>query len=116
MKNFRNSTRTRFHLTRNLKFIRAQLDWTQERMATEATINRGQYNEIENGKAGASIDALARLGFAAKVYPYLLIMPKEEAEPLLAAALERNPDFKKAQKKREQAEKLSTKSRSSSKK
>lgn len=63
----------RDRLATNLRMLRAELGWSQERLALEANLNRTYLSAVERSEQNISIDNLWRLAQALKVAPERLI-------------------------------------------
>lgn len=65
----------RDRLATNLRLLRAEFGWSQERLALEANLNRTYLSAVERSEQNISIDNLWRLAQALQVAPERLISP-----------------------------------------
>lgn len=65
-------------LARNLRLIRAERGWSQERLAFEAGLNRTYLSAVERSEQNISLDNIHRLAAALKMEAWRLLMPGEE--------------------------------------
>lgn len=67
-------------LARNLRLFRAEVGWSQERLAHEAGLNRTYLSAVERSEQNISVDNIARLAAAMSVDAWTLLRDKD-AEP-----------------------------------
>jgi len=65
-------------LARNLRIIRAEKGWSQERLAAEAGLNRTYLSAVERSEQNISIDNLYRVAEGLGVEAFTLIKTSDE--------------------------------------
>ncbi len=71
----------------NLRYARAMRRWSQEHLAELAGLHRTGVGALERADAAATVDSLASLGRAIGVAPHVLLMPPEDAQPIILHAV-----------------------------
>jgi len=61
-------------IARNLRLLRADRGWSQERLAHEAGLNRTYLSAVERSEQNISVDNIARLASALKVEAWTLFV------------------------------------------
>lgn len=61
-------------LARNLRLIRAERGWSQERLAHEAGLNRTYLSAVERSEQNISLDNVARLAAAVEMEAWQLLV------------------------------------------
>ncbi|WP_189369317.1 helix-turn-helix domain-containing protein [Tateyamaria omphalii] len=64
-------------LARNLRLFRAEVGWSQERLAHEAGLNRTYLSAVERSEQNISVDNIARLAAAMRVDAWTLLRDKD---------------------------------------
>ncbi len=59
----------------NVRAVRRQKGWTQERLAFEAGVKRAYVSEIEGGKRNPTLDIVEKLAVALDAAPAALLAP-----------------------------------------
>jgi len=59
-------------LARNLRLLRADRGWSQERLANESGLNRTYLSAVERSEQNISVDNVARLAAALRVEAWIL--------------------------------------------
>lgn len=65
-------------LARNLRLLRADRGWSQERLAHEAGLNRTYLSAVERSEQNISVDNVARLAIALHVEAWTLFVGAEK--------------------------------------
>ncbi|NBB81365.1 MAG: helix-turn-helix domain-containing protein [Verrucomicrobia bacterium] len=60
-------------LARNLRLFRAELGWSQERLAHESGLNRTYLSAVERSEQNISVDNISRLADAMEVEAWTLL-------------------------------------------
>jgi transcriptional regulator with XRE-family HTH domain len=61
---------------RNIRKVRIEKSWTQEKLATRSKLTYEYINRLENGRVNVSLDTLVRIAKALKIEPHLLLIPE----------------------------------------
>lgn len=62
-------------LARNIRLARADRNWSQEKLAFEAGLNRTYVSAVERSEQNMSVDNMARIAIALGVEPFRLLLP-----------------------------------------
>ncbi len=62
-------------LARNLRRLRAERQWSQEKLALESGLNRTYLSAVERSEQNISVDNIARLADALAVEAWILLTP-----------------------------------------
>lgn len=65
-------------IARNLRLLRADRGWSQERLAHEAGLNRTYLSAVERSEQNISVDNIARLATALHVEAWTLFVSSEK--------------------------------------
>ena len=63
-------------LARNLRLLRAERGWSQERLAHEAGLNRTYLSAVERSEQNISVDNIAKLAGALDLEAWTLLRPQ----------------------------------------
>ena len=64
-------------LARNMRLLRAERGWSQERLAGEAGLNRTYLSAVERSEQNISIDNLHKVAQGLEVEPWRLLRPRD---------------------------------------
>lgn len=59
--------KAREQLGMRIKYLRNQLNWSQEDLALEANINKNYLSDLENGRRNPSLDILEKIAAALNI-------------------------------------------------
>ncbi len=62
-------------LAKNMRLARADRNWSQEKLALEAGLNRTYVSAVERSEQNMSIDNIARVATALGMDPFRLLLP-----------------------------------------
>lgn len=61
-------------LAKNMRLARADLSWSQEKLALEAGLNRTYVSAVERAEQNISLDNIARVAKALDIEPFKLLV------------------------------------------
>ena len=67
-------------VARNMRLLRAERGWSQERLAEEAGLNRTYLSAVERSEQNISIDNLYRVSLGLRVEAWRLLKSENDAE------------------------------------